>query len=130
VGLLWTPGEYLSGIGIGTCQEQNKEAPVANYKFMQAFREAIGPDVNSPLWAPFDQGHPDGIAAGHLGMPRTYFQVCGMDMNRDDGLIYERVLREECRVPTRVDVYSGFPHCLVGYVPGAGGIQEEDGGYG
>jgi len=91
--------------------EQNKEAPVVNYKFMQAFREAIGPDVNSPLWAPFDQGHPDGIAAGHVGMPPTYFQVCGMDMNRDDGLIYERVLREECKVPTRLDVYSGFPHC-------------------
>ena len=91
--------------------EQNKEAPVANHRFMEAFREAIRPDRDSPLWAPFDQHHAGGIAAGHRGMPPAYFQVCGMDMNRDDGLIYERVLREECGIPTRVDVYSGFPHC-------------------
>jgi acetyl esterase/lipase len=44
-------------------------------------------------------------------MPRVYFQVCGLDVNRDDSLIYERVLREECGIPTRVDLYAGFPHC-------------------
>jgi acetyl esterase/lipase len=43
-------------------------------------------------------------------MPPVYFQVCGMDLNRDDGLIYERVLREG-GVATRLDLYSGLPHC-------------------
>ncbi|KAK0624131.1 Alpha/Beta hydrolase protein [Immersiella caudata] len=105
--------------------EQNKDTPVANHKFMQAFRDAINLDRESPLWAPFDQHDAEGIAAGHMGMPPTYFQVCGMDMNRDDGLIYERVLREECAVPTKLDVYSGFPHCW--WDPG--GIEEKDGGY-
>ncbi|KAK4244873.1 Alpha/Beta hydrolase protein [Corynascus novoguineensis] len=99
-------------------REQNRSAPVADEDFMRAFREAAvaRADATSPLWAPFVQQpnrlDDDGIiAAGHKGMPRTYFQVCGMDVNRDDGLIYERVLREECGLPTRLDLYSGFPHC-------------------
>ncbi|GAB1312577.1 Alpha/beta hydrolase fold-3 domain-containing protein (Fragment) [Madurella fahalii] len=92
-------------------REQNKDAPMVNNHFLRAFHSAIEPDVDSPLWAPFNQHHPEGIAAGHKEMPPAYFQICGMDMNRDDGLIYERVLREECGVPTRLDLYSGFPHC-------------------
>ncbi|KAL2145626.1 hypothetical protein VTI28DRAFT_6684 [Corynascus sepedonium] len=102
--------QYLS-------REQNRSAPVANEEYMRAFREvAVAPGyATSALWAPFVQQpnrpNDDGIiAAGHKGMPRAYFQVCGMDVNRDDGLIYERVLREECGVPTKLDLYSGFPH--------------------
>ncbi|KXX77525.1 Carboxylesterase NlhH [Madurella mycetomatis] len=90
---------------------QNKDSPIVNGHFLRAFHSAIKPDADSPLWAPFNQHHPQGIAAGHREMPPAYFQVCGMDINRDDGLIYERVLREECGVPTRLDLYSGFPHC-------------------
>ncbi|KAL2134837.1 hypothetical protein VTI74DRAFT_10733 [Chaetomium olivicolor] len=97
-------GRYLS-------REQNRDAPVVNERFLRAFNGVIKPDVDSPLWAPFDQHHSEGIGAGHRGMPPAYFQICGMDMNRDDSLLYERVLREECGVPTRVDLYSGFPHC-------------------
>ena len=33
-----------------------------------------------------------------------------MDIFRDDGLIYERVLREEAAVETRLDLYKGLPH--------------------
>jgi acetyl esterase/lipase len=33
-----------------------------------------------------------------------------MDPLRDEGLIYEHVLREECAVPTKLDVYAGLPH--------------------
>ncbi|KAK0644448.1 Alpha/Beta hydrolase protein [Cercophora newfieldiana] len=69
-------------------REQNKDAPIANAAFIR-----------------------NDIAAGHKGLPRVYFQVCGLDSNRDDELIYERVLRGECGVETRVDLYSGFPHC-------------------
>ncbi|KAH6617557.1 Alpha/Beta hydrolase protein [Chaetomium tenue] len=98
-------GRYLS-------REQNKGAPVADEGFMKAFVAAVAPESTSPLWAPFVQGGCEAdVKKGHGGMPKTYFQVCGMDLNRDDGLIYERVLREECGVPTRLDLYSGFPHC-------------------
>lgn len=33
-----------------------------------------------------------------------------MDPLRDDGLIYERVLREEYGIDTRLDLYSGYGH--------------------
>lgn len=40
-----------------------------------------------------------------------------MDPLRDDTLIYEHVLREECGVPTKLDVYSGVPHCASDFFP-------------
>ncbi|KAH6613607.1 Alpha/Beta hydrolase protein [Chaetomium sp. MPI-SDFR-AT-0129] len=95
-------------------REQNRDAPVVNAEFLKAFRDAIQPDAKSRAWAPFVQRSArDKERQGkHVGMPKTYFQVCGMDINRDDGLIYERVLREECQVPTRLDLYAGYPHCF------------------
>lgn len=95
---------------------QNEDAPVIDKDLYAIFRKAFNPDHDSRLWASFDQHHPadqgtGGVKNGHLIVPPTYFQVCGLDMARDDGLIYERVLREECQVPTRLDLYPGFPHC-------------------
>ncbi len=43
-----------------------------------------------------------------------------MDPNRDEALIYEQVLREECDVATRKDVYAGLPHVFWTYWPTAG----------
>lgn len=36
--------------------------------------------------------------------------MCGLAIFRDDGLIYEKVLREEAGVETRMDDYQGLPH--------------------
>lgn len=33
-----------------------------------------------------------------------------MDPVRDDSLIYEHVLHEEFGVPTKLDIYAGYPH--------------------
>lgn len=96
--------------------EQNKNSPIVNRTFIEKFQAAVAPDLESPLWTPFDQRNPDDgpgeIKRGHIGQPPAYFQVCGMDINRDEGLIYERVLREECGVRTMLDLYRGFPHCF------------------
>ena len=56
---------------------------------------------------------------GHKNLPPTYFQICGMDPCRDDSIIYERVLREECGVKTRADVYPGLPHGIWSWFPKA-----------
>ncbi|KAF7952279.1 uncharacterized protein EAE97_001776 [Botrytis byssoidea] len=73
-------------------------------KLLEMFTGAYKPDSNSPLFPPFSP------SAGYQGLPPTYIQACGVDFVRDDALIYERVLREEHHIATRVDLYSGLPH--------------------
>lgn len=95
-------------------RQQNKHAPVLNKDFYALMMNAYNPDPTSSLMYSFDQHFPpteDGnVKADHMGLPPAYFQCCGLDMSRDDQLIYERVLREECGIPTRIDLYPGLPH--------------------
>ncbi|KAI2628058.1 putative lipase/esterase [Hypomontagnella submonticulosa] len=62
---------------------------------------------SDPRVVPFLYGAQEG---GHRDLPPAYFQVCGLDPLRDEGLIYEKVLREEAGVKTRLDLYKGFGH--------------------
>ncbi|KAK7715189.1 hypothetical protein SLS64_003887 [Diaporthe eres] len=69
--------------------------------------KVVGADVNNPLFVPFLYRNKP---SGHKGLPPAYFQVCGLDPLRDEALIYDRVLREEAGVDTKVDVYPGLGH--------------------
>jgi acetyl esterase/lipase len=43
-----------------------------------------------------------------------------MDRARDEAILYERIVREEGGVKTRVDIYPGLPHGFWAYYPDAG----------
>jgi acetyl esterase/lipase len=61
-------------------------------------------DSHSELFCPFNW------PSGHAGLPPVFFQIHGMDPLRDGGLIYEKRLREEDGVKTKLKVYPGLPH--------------------
>lgn len=78
------------------------DAPVLDRKTKAMFEAALEADERNPMFACFNW------PTGHGGLPATYIQVCGMDINRDEAMIYESVLREEGS-RTRMEVYPGMP---------------------
>ena len=91
--------------------KQNENTPVLPKAAVDMFMNAYKPDEHDPLYAPFN--HPK----GHADLPPAYFQVNGMDSLRDEALIYERVLREEYGIKTKLDMYPGLPHGFWGFFP-------------
>ncbi|KAK7060416.1 hypothetical protein VNI00_001181 [Paramarasmius palmivorus] len=82
--------------------EQNKDALVVNKKAMRDFWDLYNPD-------PFDPRASPVLLPSHTGLPPAYFQICGQDPLRDEGFLYEKLLRN-AGVKTKVDVYKGVPH--------------------
>ncbi|PYH89000.1 alpha/beta-hydrolase [Aspergillus ellipticus CBS 707.79] len=84
-------------------REENTQDPAVTKDSLQETMDSWIPDIRSPLFSPFNAPNP------HKGLPPTYVQVGGLDPLRDDGLIYEKALREN-GVLTRLDIYSELTH--------------------
>ncbi|KAK5637189.1 hypothetical protein RRF57_012901 [Xylaria bambusicola] len=91
-------------------REQNAEALIIGQNDVAYVKETYSPDVTSADFSPFN------VQGAHIGFPPTYFQFCGQDPIGDDGLIYERVLRDH-GVPTKIEVYLGLPHEFAELLP-------------
>ncbi|KAJ7495200.1 hypothetical protein FB451DRAFT_1020178, partial [Mycena latifolia] len=52
----------------------------------------------------------------HAGVAPAHRQVAGLDPLRDEGLLYERVLRES-GVKPKLDIYLGVPHAFYAAFP-------------
>lgn len=93
---------------------QNANAPLFNAQSIEFVRQLYQPDEASPDYTPF----PNPADLSSLSsIPRTHVQVAGLDPLRDDGLIYEKALRDH-GVETRLDVYPGVPHAHFSALPG------------
>ncbi|RKK75255.1 hypothetical protein BFJ69_g7845 [Fusarium oxysporum] len=84
-------------------REQNAEAMILDKPALDFIKSVYAPDVLSADYSPFN------AETAHERFPPVYFQICGQDPLRDDGLVYEKVLREN-GVQTKVDIYPGVPH--------------------
>ncbi|KAF5662365.1 lipase esterase [Fusarium heterosporum] len=89
--------------------EQCAKAPVFSAESMKFIHSKYKPDPTSPLAFPV-------AFPSHAGLPKTYFQACGMDPIRDCSIILEQVYRDE-GVPTRLDIYPGLPHAFWAIFP-------------
>lgn len=61
--------------------------------------------VASPLYPPTTTNQ-----QGKGPLAKAFFQVAGLDPLRDHGLVYDRILREEYGVATKVNIYAGYGH--------------------
>ncbi|KAF8589586.1 hypothetical protein K439DRAFT_1628592 [Ramaria rubella] len=82
--------------------EQNKDAPILPVEQFKDIYGDYAPDLTSTDFSPL-------LAASHRGLPPAYLQICGWDPLRDEGILYEKLLREN-GVPTKMAIYSGLPH--------------------
>ncbi|KAJ7495056.1 Alpha/Beta hydrolase protein [Mycena latifolia] len=88
--------------------EQNKDAPILSKAKMDSFYDFLQAPAAHPEASP--------LLLKHAGLAPAYFQVAGLDPLRDEGLLYERVLRES-GVKTKVDIYPGVPHAFYAAFP-------------
>ena len=68
-------------------------------------------DESSPLRSPI-------LFDSHEKLPKHYFQICGLDPIRDEGLIYAKALGE-AGVDVKMSVYPGLPHSFWSWWPTA-----------
>ncbi|QIW97041.1 hypothetical protein AMS68_002559 [Peltaster fructicola] len=94
--------------------DQNEHADILSRKACELFIGNYVPnseDLKNPLVSPLVW------KTGFSSFPNSYFQVCGADPLRDEALIFERLLRVDEKVKTKVDVYQGLPHGFWSIVP-------------
>ncbi|KXJ90039.1 Alpha/Beta hydrolase protein [Microdochium bolleyi] len=109
---LWTsiPVYYEAGTvpekyrHLWTSRGQNAKSAVIDADAITFVKQNYGYDASSPEYCP---GY--GTEGAAATMPPTYIQVAGQDPLRDDGIVFEKVLRE-AGVKTRLDAYKGVPH--------------------
>ncbi|KAJ6566607.1 Alpha/Beta hydrolase protein [Mycena capillaripes] len=99
------PAEYVGEL---QSYEQYKDAPILSAAAMNLFYECLNGPAEHPDLSP--------LLADHNNLPAVYIQVCGMDPLRDEGLLYERLLRER-GIATKLDIYSDLPHGFHEFLP-------------
>lgn len=107
--------------------EQNKDAPSLNKEVAATFDSKsshilLRSTIPNKLGL-YAAGEPTHLLTpilfeSHKDLPPTYFQICGLDPLRDEGFIYEDILKEN-GVETKTDIYPGLPHGFWSWFPEA-----------
>ncbi|KAJ7710410.1 Alpha/Beta hydrolase protein [Mycena rosella] len=83
--------------------DQNKDAPFLSKANIEFFCECLQVMPANSEFSP--------LLLSHENLAPAYIQVTGLDPLRDEGLLYERLLRES-GVKTKLDIYPGVPHAF------------------
>lgn len=97
---------------IWTSWNQNTDAPLLNRDAVQIMLGHYEPDYASPLYNPLTTVAPIDMSQ----LPKALVQVAGMDLVRDDGIVYAYTL-ESAGVEVRLNAYPGVPHTFWAFVP-------------
>lgn len=84
--------------------ELNKDAPLLSKEVLLRLYDQYGAPADDPRMSFLLDDKHDGLP------PRAYVQVCGLDVLRDEGLLWTELARQGSGTESRVDVYSGLPH--------------------
>ncbi|KAF8158667.1 alpha/beta hydrolase fold-domain-containing protein, partial [Mycena galopus ATCC 62051] len=106
------PPEYASEL---LSREQNADAPILSKASLDLFYDCLAGPPSDPDISP--------LLGDHSGLPPVYMQICGLDPLRDEGFLYERLLRAQ-GVRTKVDVYPGVPHGFHVFLPPMGATKK------
>lgn len=90
--------------------DEISDAPGFTRKSIDYFARLYGAPPEDPRLSPLLYPFHEGLA------PRVYFQICGWDPRRDDGLLYAKIL-EENKTEVKADIYPGLPHAFWGMAP-------------
>ncbi|KAL4242887.1 AB hydrolase superfamily protein [Abortiporus biennis] len=93
------PEEYKKEL---LSMEQNKDVPILNKSDILQIIEYYQAPPNDPDISIL-------LAPSHSGLPPAFFQIAGYDTLRDEGILYEKVLKES-GVQTKIEIYPGVPH--------------------
>lgn len=113
------PHEYHEYLRSRT-DERCQDAAVLDRKTWALFGASYSPDLTSPLSKAYNTDKKDAFS----DQPRAYFQVCGMDILRDESLIYRDILKKN-GVDTLLHLYPGMPH-IFWNIFGAGTTKQSD----
>ncbi|EPQ57404.1 alpha/beta-hydrolase [Gloeophyllum trabeum ATCC 11539] len=91
--------------------EEQKNAATLNQSLIDTFEAAYKPDGNSTLYNLYTPN------ATRAGLPPTFLQVCELDPLRDDAIVFERELREDLGIPTKLLKYDNVPHGFWAFWP-------------
>lgn len=94
--------------------DQNEHADVLSRKACDLFMNTYAPNAEDRETGAFS---PLIWKTGLADFPTSFFQICGRDPLRDEGLIFEKALRTEHGIKTQVKVYPGLPHGFHSLMP-------------
>lgn len=85
------------------------DSPTTTPGMAKLIQDSCKNDFNSKLFAPLLWP----TEAGHKDLPKTYFQICGAEVSRDEVLILHDIMKKG-GIPTKIDLYVGLPHAFWG----------------